>query len=188
AHGSGGGAVGGSSSGGQTGPLCDLSGNWRQRNTQSNYVLPFVWKFESKKNEGSQQWRNYEVTRYKDGRRFSPPASGRLFQSARETLLFYDRPASVSRAKVSRIMSLRTLGVRPGCDAMDVLGGFTSQTGTVSGNNGPFVLERLKSGSVGLVGSPGVKGRQPVWIKDRRPVLPDNRLEQIERRERQRGR
>ncbi|MFQ5736507.1 MAG: hypothetical protein ACE5GY_06540 [Thermodesulfobacteriota bacterium] len=181
AQGSGGGAAGGGSSGGQTGPLCDLSGNWRQRNTQSNYVLPLVWKFESKKNEGSQQWRNYEVTRYKDGRRFSPPASGRLFQSAREALLFYDTPASVSRYKVSRITSLRTLRVRPGCEAMDVLGGFTSQTGTVAANS-PFVLERMKQDGAGRVtspvGRPTLKGRQPIWQKDRRPVIKDDTLKE----------
>ncbi|MFQ5737296.1 MAG: hypothetical protein ACE5GY_10625, partial [Thermodesulfobacteriota bacterium] len=165
----------------------DLSGNWRQRNTRTNEVHPLVWKIELLKGEGSQDRRNYEVTRYRNGKRFVPRASGRLYQSVNEALLLYDTPASMPRYDVSRIMHMRRLDVKQGCDVMKVLQIYDSWKGTRPPTN-VIVMERLKPGRAGPVGSPVVKGRRPGWIKDRRPALPDNRLEQIERRERQRGR
>jgi len=184
------GAGGGTSTGQPGGAMCDLSGNWRQRNTRSNEVSPLAWKIELLRNEGGQGTRNYEVTRYKDGRRFSPPASGRLHQSPQKALIFYDTPASMPRYNVSRIMSLRKLAVQPGCTTMKVLQVVDTWKGTRGVSS--LVMERLQAGSLRPIGSavgrPVVKGQQPVWQGDRRPVLPDNRRQEIERHERLRGR
>jgi len=181
---------GSSSAGTSVGPLCDLSGTWRLRNTRNNDVSQLIWKIRRLTNEGTAEKRNYEVMRYKDGRRFSPPASGRLYQSAGEALLFYDTPASMPRYNVSRIMSLRRLAVQPGCNAMKQLQIFSSLNGSHAGT--VMMFERIRTGAnptvVNPVGKPVIRGQQPAWRQNWKPGIPDNRRQEIERRERQRGR
>lgn len=180
-----------SSSGQAGGAMCNLSGSWRLRNIRNNDVSPLIWKVRFLTNEGSANRRNYDVTRYKDDRRFSPPASGRLYQSASEVLLFYNTPASMPRYNVSRIMSLRRLSIQPGCNAMKQLQIFSSLYGTRAGTN--MIFERLQSGGdnpvvSNPVGKPVTKGRQPIWQQNWKPSIPDDRKEEIERHERLRGR
>ncbi len=176
--------------GGRGNAMCDLSGSWRLRNTRNNDVSLLIWKIRRLTNEGSADKRNYEVMRYKDGRRFSPPASGRLYQSAGEALLFYDTPASMSRYNVSRILSLRRLTIQPGCNAMKQLQIFSSLSGS---NAGTFMsFERIRTGANPAVrnpvGKPVIKGQQPVWQQNGKPGIPDNRRQEIERWDRLRGR
>lgn len=148
--------------------LCDLSGDWQQRNTRTNEVHPLVWRIQRLTNEGTSDVWNYEVTRYKNGQRYAPPSSGRLYQSTKETLIFFDTPASMTQYNLSRIMSRRELTVRPGCQVMEVRSISSNWKGSRNLAAGVLVMERKgvrTGGPAPIPPRPGTELKQPVGSK-----------------------
>ncbi|MFQ5736504.1 MAG: hypothetical protein ACE5GY_06525 [Thermodesulfobacteriota bacterium] len=179
-------------------PGCDITGDWHRHDSTGEYLY---WSLE-KEPRLDPDFRNhsivsYRVRSYHNGRVLptligiaqQDTRSGRVNVVLSNTATLNDRELPSLKAYSLRLR-------HGGCRYMTYEG---EQVDTL-------VMPRTyDAGSVWLYrpgkssdakrrkksvrsGRPVVKGRRPGWIKDRRPALPDNRLEQIERRERQRGR